>query len=168
LEQLPARDPEINLINVPVDTPKSSRNKYKYDERSHVWRLNKILPLGASFPFDFGFIPGTRGEDGDPIDVLVVTEQPAFAGCVLPTLLIGVLEAEQTENGKKPRNDPLIGVVQTRFNPPIARSLEELGEQRLLEIEHFFTSYNQMEGREFKAIGRGSAKHAQQIVDNAI
>jgi inorganic pyrophosphatase len=75
LNRLPARDSETGLINVVVDTPKRSRNKYKHDEKYDLWRLSKLLPLGASFPFGFGFIPSTKGEDGDPIDVLVLTEE---------------------------------------------------------------------------------------------
>jgi inorganic pyrophosphatase len=80
LHQLPARQPDSGLFNVIVDTPKGSRNKYKYDEKQGLWRLSKVLPLGASFPFDFGFIPSTRGEDGDPLDalVLVLSMSPPF------------------------------------------------------------------------------------------
>ena len=84
LNKLPVWDPETGLLNVVVDTPKGSRNKYKYDEKTHAWRLSKVLPLGALFPFDFGFIPSTKGGDGDPLDVLVLTEESAFVGCVLP------------------------------------------------------------------------------------
>lgn len=115
LTKLPARDPDSDHVNVVVDTPKGSRNKYKYDEKSQIWRLSKMLPLGSVFPFDFGFIPSTEGDDGDPLDVLVLTEEPSFAGCVLPAILIGVLEAEQTEEGNTVRNDRLIGVVETPF-----------------------------------------------------
>jgi inorganic pyrophosphatase len=162
---LPAHDPKTGLLNAVVDTPKGSRNKYKYDEKTHVWRLSKVLPLGASFPFDFGFIPSTKGEDGDPLDVLVVTEEPAFVGCVLPALLIGVLEAEQTDKGETVRNDRLVAVIQTPHNPPIARSLRELDETRLDEIEHFFRSYNEMEGRQFKALARQGVKEAEAILN---
>lgn len=164
LNSLPARDPDTGLLNVVVDTPKGSRNKYKYDAKTHIWRLSKVLPLGASFPFDFGFIPSTKGEDGDPLDVLVLTEEPAFVGCVLPALLIGVLEAEQTENGETIRNDRLVAVIQTPRNPPVVHSLHELDEMRLEEIEHFFSSYNEMEGREFKALARRGIKEAEAII----
>ena len=167
LNKLPARDSDSGRFNVVVDTPKGSRNKYKYDEKAQVWRLSKMLPLGAAFPFDFGFIPSTKGEDGDPIDVLVLSEEAAFAGCVLPAVLIGVVEAEQTEKGKTVRNDRLIAVVETPHNPPPVRSFEELGEQRLAEIEHFFVSYNEMEGKEFKVLRRRGAKEAEAMVNSA-
>ncbi len=164
LHQLPARQPNTDLFNVIVDTPKGSRNKYKYDEDLGLWRLSKLLPLGAVFPFDFGFIPSTRGEDGDALDALVLVEEPTFPGCILPVRLIGVIEAEQTEKGKTVRNDRLIAVVETPHNPPPFHSLDELSAQSLAEIEHFFVSYNQMEGREFKPVGRHGPEKALVLV----
>ena len=89
--------------------------------------MSKVLPLGASFPFDFGFIPSTKGEDGDPLDVLVLTEEPAFVGCVLPALLIGVLEAEQTEKGETVRNDRLVAVIQTPLQSARSEFLARAG-----------------------------------------
>ena len=116
--KLPATDPDSDLTNVVVDTPKGSRNKYKFDERDGQWRLSKVLPQGSYFPFDFGFVPSTQAEDGDPIDVLLIVDEPAFPGCVVPARLIGVLEAEQTEKGQTIRNDRLVAVVETPYNPP--------------------------------------------------
>jgi inorganic pyrophosphatase len=168
INKLPARESETGRLNVVVDTPKGSRNKYKYDEKAQVWRLSKMLPLGASFPFDFGFIPSTKGEDGDPVDVLVLNEEPAFAGCVLPAVLVGIIEAEQTEKGKTVRNDRLIAVIETPLNPPPVHSLEEIGEQRLAEIEHFFVAYNEMEGRTFKVLRRRGAKEAEAKLNAAL
>src|SRR6266404_1621503 len=84
-------------VDIIIDTPKGSRGKYKYDEKAGRFRLNKLLPLGSCFPYNFGYIPETRGEDGDALDVLVLMEEPVFIGCVMPILLIGVLMAEQTE-----------------------------------------------------------------------
>ena len=75
LEHLSAREPDSGLVRVVVDTPKGSRNKYKYDETLGLYRLSKVLPLGLAFPYDFGFIPSTRAEDGDPLDVLLLGEE---------------------------------------------------------------------------------------------
>lgn len=168
LNQLPARNPDSDLLNVIVDTPKGCRNKYKYDEEHGLWRLSKVLPLGASFPFDFGFIPSTRGEDGDPLDALILLEERTFPGCVVPARLIGVLEAEQTEKGKTVRNDRFVTVIETLYNPPAFYSLEELSPQYLDEVEHFFISYNQMEGRRFKPLGRQGSQKAQKMIEAAI
>jgi inorganic pyrophosphatase len=164
--RLDAIDPDSGLVNVIIDTPRGSRCKYKYDEKAGLFRLGKLLPLGASFPYDFGFIPATRGDDGDPLDVLVLLDEPVFVGCVVPVRLIGVLEAEQTEQGgEKIRNDRLLGVVETPYNPPEVRSLDELSGQRLDEIEHFFVSYNEMEGRRFRPTGRHGPNRAERLLE---
>jgi len=167
VNELPAIDPDSGRLNVVVDTPKGSRNKYKFDEQNGQWRLGKVLPQGLSFPYDFGFVPSTRGEDGDPVDVLVLMDEPAFPGCVVSARLIGVLEAEQTEQGETVRNDRFIAVVETPYNPAILHSLEEVNQQRLDEIEHFFIFYNQMEGRIFKPLARRGADHARDILQRA-
>ena len=167
VNELPAIDPDSGRLNVIVDTPKGSRNKYKFDEEHGQWRLSKVLPQGLSFPYDFGFLPSTRGEDGDPVDVLLLMEEAAFPGCVVPARLIGVLEAEQTEDGKTVRNDRLVAVVETRYNPAEFHSLEEVNRQRLDEIEHFFVSYNQMEGRQFTPLARRGADHARALLEGA-
>ena len=165
VNELPAVDPDSGRLNVVVDTPKGSRNKYKFDEQRGHWRLGKVLPLGQYFPYDFGFLPSTRGEDGDPVDVLLLMDEAAFPGCVVPARLIGVLEAEQTEQGKTVRNDRLVAVVETPYNPAEYHSLEEVSPQRLDEIEHFFVSYNQMEGRQFKPLARRKADHARDLLE---
>jgi inorganic pyrophosphatase len=165
ISELPAVDPGSGRLNVVVDTPKGSRNKYKFDEQDGQWRLSKVLPQGLSFPYDFGFLPSTRGEDGDPLDILLLMDEAAFPGCVVPARLIGVLEAEQTEDGKTVRNDRFVAVVETPYNPAEFRSLEEVSGQRLDEIEHFFVSYNQMEGRQFRPLARWGADHAQKLLE---
>lgn len=138
-----------------------------FNEKLGLFRLAKVLPLGAYFPYDFGFIPSTRAEDGDPLDVLVIMDEPAFCGCLVTVRLLGVIEAEQTEKGKTVRNDRLIGTVETRYNRPDFRSLDDLGKSRLDEIEHFFVSYNEAEGRRFKPLGRRGAEEAQKLVAGA-
>src|SRR5262245_56075811 len=165
LTHLPARDPDSGLVNVVIDTPKGSRNKYKYDKEVGLFRLSKVLPLGSSFPYDFGFIPSTRAEDGDPVDVLVLMDEAAFPGCVLPVRLLGVIEAEQTDQGKTVRNDRLVGRIEPPYNRPELRSLDELSKSRLDELEHFFVSYNQAEGRQFKPVRRRGPSAADGLVE---
>ena len=168
LSQLPAKDAASGLVNVVVDSPKGSRNKYKYEEASGLWRLSKVLPLGMTFPFDFGFVPSTRGQDGDPLDVLILLDEPAFPGCVVPARLIGVLEAEQTEDRRTVRNDRLLAVLETRYNPVPVRSLDELSPQTLAEVEYFFISYNRMQGRQFRILGAQGPDRAQAVLDAAL
>lgn len=165
---LDAWDAETGLLRVVVETPRGSRNKYKYDERLGMFILHKVLPLGMVFPMDFGFIPSTKGDDGDPLDVLLLMDEPAFCGCVSPARLIGVIEAEQTADGETLRNDRLIAVPELHFGPHMAKTLKELGAPRLQEIEDFFVFYNREEGREFKALGRHGPKHAEKLVEEGM
>src|SRR4051794_16686563 len=112
LTKLSAWDADEGGVNVVIETPKGSRNKFAYDPASRLFELKKVLPRGIAFPFDFGFIPSTLAEDGDPLDVLVLMDEPAFPGCKVRCRLVGVIEAEQTEKGKKTlRNDRLIAVA---------------------------------------------------------
>jgi inorganic pyrophosphatase len=167
VNELPPVDPDTGRLNVVVETPKGSRNKYKFDERHGLWRLSKVLPQGLAFPYDFGFLPSTRGEDGDPLDVLLLADEPAFPGCVVPARLIGVLEAEQTEGGKTVRNDRLVAVPETPYNPAEFHSLKDVSRQRLDEVEHFFVSYNRTEGRQFKPLARRGAGRARELLEAA-
>ena len=121
LHDFPVRDPKTDLINVVVDTPRGSRNKYKYDEKLGVFRLSRVLPAGMAFPYDFGSIPRTRADDGDALDILVLVDAPTFPGCLLNVQLLGVLRAKQREKGKTVRNDRLIAVAQTPVNKPEAQ-----------------------------------------------
>lgn len=154
-------------VHVVIDTPKGSRNKYKFDVDLGAFKLGHILPPGAIFPFDFGSVPQTAAEDGDPLDVLVLIDEPTFVGCVLDVRLIGVIEAEQTADGKTVRNDRLIGVPVTPVNAPSHQDIAELEAELLRNIELFFASYNQAHGRAFKPLHRRGARVAQELVSKA-
>ncbi|HEX8189148.1 MAG TPA: inorganic diphosphatase [Pyrinomonadaceae bacterium] len=159
-------DDELNVV---IETPKGSRNKYNYDEKLGLFKLGGVLTSGASFPFDFGFVPSTLGGDGDPLDVLVLMDEPAFAGCLVRTRLVGVVEAEQTErDGETTRNDRLIGVAADSRLHTRVRTLESLGTTLLEEIEHFFVSYNQIKGKEFKPLARSGPGRARELVEEGM
>ena len=146
-------DDKEQLVNVIVETPKGSRNKYSFDFQTGLLTLKKALPSGFVFPFDFGCVPGTKAEDGDPVDVLVLMEEPVLAPCMVKAHLIGVIEAEQWEkDGEKERNDRLIGVAEFENKPAELRSIKKLPKQTLKELEHFFISYNELEGKRFKVL----------------
>src|SRR3954470_22594865 len=110
-------------LMVVIETPKGSPNKLAFEPRYGTFVLKGVLPAGAVFPFDFGFVPSTRAEDGDPLDVLVLMDAPVFPGCVVPSRLVGVIEAEQTEDGKTERNDRLLAVA---ANSATHRSIQDL------------------------------------------
>src|SRR5947209_2190098 len=100
-------------VHAIVDTPQGSRHKYKYDEALSVFKLERVLGAGLVFPFNFGYIPSTLGEDGDPLDVLLLMDEPVFVGCLVVARLIGVIEAKQVEAGasRAERNDRLVAVA---------------------------------------------------------
>lgn len=162
---LPAFSKDGDLCNVIIETPKGSRNKFDYDPEVGLFRLGGVLPLGAVFPFDFGYVPGTLGEDGDPLDVLVLMDEPAFTGCLVAARLIGVIEAEQTENDQTVRNDRLIAVSANSRNHYDIHSLEHINANRIDEIEHFFVSYNTSKGKVFTLLARSGPERARQIVE---
>jgi inorganic pyrophosphatase len=168
LMELSARDPGSGLVRVIVDTPRGSRNKYKFDPELAVFKLSRVLPAGMSFPFDFGSIPGTRAEDGDALDVLVLAEASLSVGCLVHVQLVGVIRATQKEGRRTIRNDRLIGALVTPVNKPSLRDINELPKDELKDIEHFFCAYNEAQGRQFAVTGRGGAKAAQRILGRAL
>jgi inorganic pyrophosphatase len=168
LSRLEPRDARSGLVHVIVDTTRGSRNKLKYDEELGCFRLSRILPGGFVFPYDFGSVPGTRAADGDPVDVLVLLDAPTFPGCLVTVKLIGGLAARQSDGHRKIRNDRLVGAPQTETNPAAFRRLEDLGDARIDEIEHFFVAYNEAQGRRFEPIGRLGPDDAEKCLDAAI
>src|SRR3954454_12141379 len=111
---------------VVIETPKGRRNKFNYDPKIEAFTLGGLLPEGLSFPFDFGFVPSTVAEDGDPLDVMVLMDEPAHVGCVLSVRLIGIMQAEQTQDGKTTPNDRLIGVALPSYSHENVRSVTEV------------------------------------------
>ena len=166
-EHLPPFDKGGDL-NVIVDTPKGSRNKYSFDEDLGLFHLSGVLAAGHVLPYDFGFIPGTLGGDGDPLDVLILMDEPAFVGCLIRVRLLGVIEAEQTErDGKTTRNDRLIGVAAKSITHEHLTSINDIDETLIDQIEHFFVSYNDAKGKKFVPLRRSDQDDARKIVERS-
>ena len=156
-------------LNVVIDTPRGSRCKYRYDPQTGLFKVAKLLPLGASFPYNFGFIPSTDDGAGDFLDVMIMLNEPLEIGTVAPVYLIGVLEARQTDrNGASARNDRFLGVISTQHNPPECQTIEDVDPQHLYELEHFFISYNEIHGKLFCPIGRCGPAVANKLVQEGI
>ena len=164
---LNALDDESGDVNAIIDTPRGSRNKFKYDEKTSMFKLGGALPLGAVFPFDFGYIPSTKADDGDPLDILILMDEPAFVGCLVPAKLIGVIEAEQTEDQTTTRNDRLIAVAAYSRNHSHIRFLGDLNKNLIHEIERFFVSYNETKGKKFEILGRFGPDRAHALIEAA-
>jgi inorganic pyrophosphatase len=161
----PGNMQSIKNIQVMVESPKGFNQKFDYDPKAQRFKLSKILPAGLVFPFDFGMIPGTKGEDGDPLDVIVISESATFPGCVIDCRLIGAFRAEQTErDGRTMRNDRFVGVPGVSQLFPDIQNLSELPESILNQLEHFFRNYNEQAGKEFRVTGRLNAADATQLL----
>src|SRR5438309_6606750 len=143
-----------------IETPKGSRNKFDYDRDSNLFTLGGLLPEGMMFPFDFGFIPSTLGDDGDPLDILVLMDAPAHVGCLIEVRVIGVITAEQVEDGKTKSNDRLLGVAVHSYDHEDLQSISQVNKTLLDQLEAFFVSYNKQRGKKFKITGTGGPKKA--------
>src|ERR1700760_481621 len=140
--RIDAMSDQTDLTNVIIDTPRGSRNKYKFDEKMGVFKLSRILPVGMSFPYDFGFVPQTKGEDGDPLDVLVIMPESLPPGTVVECRIIGVIKAEQTEK-KRVKNDRYLAVSDAAGEFSGLQKPEDLPDNMLEQLEKFFINYNE-------------------------
>jgi len=151
-----------------IETPKGCRNKFDYDPDSGLFMLGGLLPEGMMFPFDFGFIPSTLGEDGDPLDIMVLMDAPAHVGCLIDVRIIGVIMAEQIEDGKSETNDRLLGVTVHSYDHEHLKSIGEVSTTLLNQVEEFFVSYNHQRGKKFRITGTGGPKKALKFLRSGI
>jgi len=161
---------EKQLLRV-VETPKGSRNKFAFNPDEHTFELKKVLPAGMAFPYDFGFVPSTKGDDGDPIDVLVLMDEPAFPGCMLKCRPIGVIEGEQVTKGNKKdkeRNDRIIAVEQDAHSWADIKTVGDLGEEFCRELEEFFVNYHKLSREEYKVLALKGPDRARKLVKSGM
>jgi inorganic pyrophosphatase len=150
-----------------IETPKGSRNKYAYDPEERVFGLKKVLPAGTSFPYDFGFVPSTLGGDGDPLDVLVLMDEPAFPGCKLTARVVGIIEGVQGKGKKTQRNDRIVAVESDNHSNAHIRRIEELGKEFSQELEEFFVNYHRLSGKQFRVLAVRGPSAAWQSIKQA-
>jgi inorganic pyrophosphatase len=153
-----------DIVRVIIETPSGSRNKYSYDEEEKIFILKKVLPAGMTFPYTFGFVPSTRAEDGDPIDVLALMDEPALQGCLIKCRLIGVIEGEQGDGKKKERNDRLVAIEQNNHELAFIKHIDDLGEKFIEEVEKFFVNYHDMSGKKYRILDAKGPKEARRRV----
>jgi inorganic pyrophosphatase len=157
------------LVVAVVETPSGSGNKLKFDVDLGVYRLDRVLPAGMTFPFDFGFIPETLAQDGDPLDVIVLLDSPVQTGCIVLARLIGILEAEQQEKDSRTwqRNDRLVAVAGGPKGHSAMSSFDDVEDFRLKAIESFFANYHALDGERFRVTARGGPKAAEAAINKA-
>jgi inorganic pyrophosphatase len=120
-----------------------------------------------TFPYDFGFVPSIKADDGDPVDVLVLMDEPAFAGCVLSCRLIGVIQGEQADR-KKIRNDRIVAVEQDAHSWADIKTVDDLGKEFCRELEEFFVNYHSPSGEEYKVLGIKGPRQALKLVKSGL
>ena len=155
-------------LRVVIETPKGSRNKFAFNPDEHVFELKKVLPSGMAFPYDFGFVPSTEADDGDPVDVLVLMDEAAFPGCVLTCRPIGVIEGEQGDKKDKERNDRIVAVEQDAHSWEDIKTVDDLGKQFARELEEFFVNYHKLSGKEYRVLGLKGPDQARKLVKSGL
>jgi inorganic pyrophosphatase len=161
-------DKERQECQAVIETPKGRRNKFKYEPDSGLFSLSNLLPQGFSFPFDFGFIPSTAAPDGDPLDIIVLMDEPAHVGCLLKVRIVGVIRVEQTEKGKKSQNDRLVAVAARSFEYKDVKSISGLNESLLQQMTEFLALYNKNSGKQDEIKGVDGPEQAMELLTQAI
>jgi len=148
-----------------IESPKGCNHKYDFEPDKNVFKLKKLLPAGLVFPFDFGFIPDTKGDDGDPLDIIVISEIDSFPGCCMDCRIVGAIEAEQTErNGDSMRNDRFLGILDISEVYNDISEVEDLPEGIMSQLENFFVNYNKQAGKKFKILQVIDAEKAYKMI----
>jgi inorganic pyrophosphatase len=167
--RLSPRDPDDpDVIQVIIETPKGSRNKYAFDHEQRIFQLKKVLPAGMAFPYDFGFIPSTIAEDGDPVDVLVLMDEPAFAGCLLRCRLIGIIEGQQEGKKNVERNDRVVAIEEANHSYAHVKHIKDLGEKFMEELEEFFVNYHELSGKQYRILDVRGPKEARRRIKDGV
>jgi inorganic pyrophosphatase len=153
--------------NVVVETPRGSRTKFAYDPETGLFRAKKLLAMGFAFPFPFGFFPSTQAEDGDPLDVLLLTDAELPMGSLVRCRLLGGIAMEEASEGKTQRNDRLLAVPLLLHQDRPPYELSDLPEAQLKDLEDFFVAYKLADGRQAKAVGRFDRSKAEDFLRKA-
>lgn len=154
----------MKTFTVVVETPKGSILKYDYEEKLHGYCLSKVMPTGMVFPYDFGFVPDTKGSDGDPLDVIVISEFYSFPGCIMQCRIIGCIQAEQQSKKGMVRNDRFIAVPELSLVFSEVQNISDMPDKLISELSDFFVNYNRIEQKEFKPLGTIDAKEARKMI----
>jgi inorganic pyrophosphatase len=154
-------------VYVVIETPRGSRAKIAYDPKLETFTLSKSLLAGLTYPHDWGFVPSTKGEDSDPLDIMVVHDAATFPGIVLTCRIIGILQIKQKSTGKTLRNDRLFAVPRQSHSEQGLRDVRDLSRAIQQELEKFFIAPDELEEKELEIIGWKGPKTAVQVIKDA-
>src|ERR1700744_6631692 len=167
-----------NLINLPpftkdgdvyvvVETPRGSRAKFDYDPKLKSFTLSKSLMTGLSYPHDWGFVPSTKADDGDPLDIMVIHDAATFPGLVVACRIIGILQIEQKSKKKSERNDRLFAVPRRSHSERALKDVAELSKPIREELEKFFIATDELEDKKLNVLGWKGPKAALDAIKDS-
>lgn len=164
LTKLPAYDDD-GTLRVIVESPRRSSLKLKYEPALRVFTISRELPLGVTYPFDWGFIPGTLGEDGDPIDAMAIHETPTYPGVVLPCRILGMVEVVQREERGAPKVNNRV-IATPGWHAPLEKIAEarELPAKARAEIEQFFITAAALTGKRLEITGWATRRRTEKFL----
>ena len=151
-----------------IETPAGSTAKLAYDPDSGLYSLSKLLPVGLAMPLDFGFVPSTLAGDGDPLDVMVLSEATLPTGCLATVRLLGAIEVEQRERAgeaRSERNDRLVARLNDSRRWGEVERLEELGDRFVTELNCFFVTYKDLRGQDYEVLAVSGPERAADLVE---
>ena len=163
LSLIPAQ-PEAGVINVLIEIPGGSKNKYEFDKDMNAFALDRVLFASVQYPFDYGFVPNTLADDGDPLDGMVMMDEPTFPGCVIAARPIGMLE--MIDGGDRDEKILCVPVEDPRYNE--VHSLKDVAPHRLEEIAEFFRTYKNLEKKETEILGWKDVDAVKPLVEECI
>lgn len=151
-----------------IESPMGSPTKFKYDPETKTFVMKRPLLKGLTYPFDWGFIPGTVAEDDDPLDVMVIHDAPGFSGLVIPAQIIGVLEVEQHDHEGTARNDRLFAVPVCSHREDEINHIDDVSKRLRKELEKFFVATSALEKKELAFLGWKGPKEALSLIEEAM
>jgi inorganic pyrophosphatase len=163
LARIPAQ-PKPGLLNVLIEIPAGSKNKYEFDKDMNAFALDRVLYASVVYPFDYGFIPNTLADDGDPLDGLVIMDQPTFPGCVIAARPVGMME--MIDGGD--RDEKILCVPDKDPRYAHVKSLKDIPQHRLDEIAEFFQTYKNLEKKSVEILGWKDVDAVMPLVEKFI
>jgi inorganic pyrophosphatase len=163
LSRIPAQ-PASGLVNVLVEIAAGSKNKYEFDKDMNAFALDRVLYSSVQYPYDYGFIPNTLGDDGDPLDGMVIMDEPTFPGCVIAARPIGYLE--MIDGGDRDEKILCVPDQDPRFTH--VTSLSNIAQHRLDEIAEFFLTYKNLQKKKVEILGWQDVDKVKALVDQGI
>jgi len=152
--------PFPGVVEIVVEIPRGSRNKYEFDEHAGIFRLDRVLSSAVYYNFDYGFIEGTRADDGDHTDALLIIDEPTFTGCHVWGRPIGGLEMRD----EKGFDFKVLCVAIGDAHQAHIETLDQVRPHRLVEIEHFFQTYKALEDKTVDVVGWRERERAHEVL----